>query len=272
MKLHTKYAADVWGFFAITHGWTWLFWSVPWVRGGDVWNYPNIFFIYLGGIGPPLAGIIMTAVTQRRAGLTELWWRVIDIRRIGLAWYIVIFTLVPAISLAALAIASLTGTSENSVVLARLPHPLHLLSLATFVLLFGPLPEEIGWRGYVLDQLQARWSALTASLVLGAAWGTWHIPLFFLENYYAVSEGARPHPVWFFYNIFLTSILITWLYNNNRRSVLVAVLFHFVVNFTGEVLPLSAQANLYKTILMTACVIIVVRRWGPRTLSRSVEG
>jgi len=33
-------------------------------------------------------------------------------------------------------------------------------------LLFGLLPEEMAWRGHVLDGLQARWNALTASLVL----------------------------------------------------------------------------------------------------------
>jgi len=28
------------------------------------------------------------------------------------------------------------------------------------VFFIGPFPEELGWRGYVLDRLQAKWNAL----------------------------------------------------------------------------------------------------------------
>ena len=44
------------------------------------------------------------------------------------------------------------------------------MTIAPFLFLTfiqGPLPEELGWRGYALDQLQARWSALVSSLILG---------------------------------------------------------------------------------------------------------
>jgi len=45
-------------------------------------------------------------------------------------------------------------------------------------LLGGPLQEEFGWRGYALEVLQQRWSALASSAVLGAVWAAWHLPLF----------------------------------------------------------------------------------------------
>ena len=44
--------------------------------------------------------------------------------------------------------------------------PWTILPFALSIILVGPL-EEFGWRGYVLDRLQDRWSALTSSLILG---------------------------------------------------------------------------------------------------------
>jgi membrane protease YdiL (CAAX protease family) len=158
------------------------------------------------------------------------------------------------------------------------------LLFAGFILLFGPLPEEIGWRGYALDRLQARcgasspstglgqrwsrWNALAAGLLLGAAWGVWHIPLFFMPGYYG---DALPQPAEFMFAILMTSVLITWIYNNTRRSVLAAVLYHFMVNFTGELLPTSVQVDLYRTALTALVVLCVVLWWGPAILRRGEE-
>ena len=58
-----------------------------------------------------------------------------------------------------------------------------------------PLPEEIGWRGYLLDRLQERWNALTASLVLGLVCWTWHLPLFVLPGYFDAFGRAAPTPL-----------------------------------------------------------------------------
>jgi len=262
----------VWGFFAMALGWSWVFWGLALFHGGDAWRLPNLLFIVLGGLGPALSGILMTFCVRGRAGLGELYRRLTDVRRISAGWYAVILLLMPATNFIALFVAVGEEGSTLSLALAnvqdQLTHPLDFLLLAGFILLFGPLPEEIGWRGYALDPLQARWSALTASLVLGAFWGVWHAPLFFMQAYYG--PDSAPEPFRFFYNILLASILLTWIHNNTRRSLLAAILFHFSINFAGELLPLSDEADVLKTILMTATTGIVVLVWGPHRLRRQI--
>lgn len=73
---------------------------------------------------------------------------------------------------------------------------------AGFVLVLGPVPEEIGWRGYALDRLQNRWSALGASLGPRRGWAAWHIPLFFMEGVYG---GVALEPMPFMFSVVVLS-------------------------------------------------------------------
>ena len=50
------------------------------------------------------------------------------------------------------------------------------------VIFFG-YGEEVGWRGYALDALQAGGrTAYAASTVLAILWAGWHLPLFFYAH------------------------------------------------------------------------------------------
>lgn len=64
------------------------------------------------------------------------------------------------------------------------------LGLVFFTFWFGPLPEELGWRGFALDRLQRRTTALRASLILGTLWALWHLPLFYMPGTYQAGLGA----------------------------------------------------------------------------------
>jgi membrane protease YdiL (CAAX protease family) len=48
------------------------------------------------------------------------------------------------------------------------------------MILIGGGQEELGWRGYILDPIEERLGPVRGNLVLGAVWGFWHLPLFFL--------------------------------------------------------------------------------------------
>ncbi len=86
------------------------------------------------------------------------------------------------------------------------------------------LGEELGWRGYLLPRLMERRSALAATLIVIAIWGAWHAPLYL------------PGHIWFGLPIAQIlaippyAILLTWVYQHTKGSVLIAALFHGAMN------------------------------------------
>lgn len=256
------------GFFAWAHGWSWLCWGLAMQWDGLVWDTPGRWLIYLGGLGPLLGGLAMTRLTYGRAGLRTLWNRLWDPRRIPTPWLAAALLLPVGFMAGAVGLWVVFGDISPHVTVdwTRLTDPIGLLGFAVFVFLFGPLPEEIGWRGYALDALQSRFSALTASLILGLAWGLWHAPLFAVAGYYG--PDGSPDPLLFLTAIVITTILITWVYNNTRRSVLVAVLFHFMNNYVGMLIEGTDAVEWTRTGLAALTVIIALAVWGPATLRR----
>jgi uncharacterized protein len=260
---------DVWGFLAFSHGWTWTFWALAALWGVSVWESPAIVFFVIGGAGVFLGGIVMSRLTYGPRGFGDLWRRLVDPARIGAWWWAAALLLYPALTLAAAGIAMALGATtqpiDPEVATARLANPLGLLAMMGFILLIGPLPEEVGWRGYLLDRLQARWNALTASLVLGIVWWSWHLPLFVLPGYFDAFGRAAPTPLDFLYGIVPAAILYTWIYNNTRRSVLAVIVLHFMQNFTGEFLGLAEEARPIRLGLEIAVAVAVVAWSGPAT-------
>jgi len=145
-------------------------------------------------------------------------------------WVHLVVWLGPSIFLiAAMLMAPGQRTNLGSPVWSRL----QLVPLAFVAALpFGPLGEELGWRGFALPRLQSRRSALTSSLLIGVAWTFWHTPLFWAPAGTTIS--GSPITVWAIgkYLVMLVglSILYTWIYNSSRGSVALAVVFHATGN------------------------------------------
>ena len=263
-------AVDLWGFLAFSHGWTWLFWGLVVVWGVDLWASTGALALFaVGGLGLPIGGVVMTGWVAGRDGLRDLGRRLVRPGRASGGWWAVVLFLYPAIKLAAGGLAVLLGAADTPFRLAeaaeRVVRPVDLTLYLGFVLLLGPLPEEIGWRGYLLDRLQLRFSALGASLLLGAAWFAWHGPLFFVTGYYARAGGA-PDSLQFGVMILLGAVLYTWIYNHTGRSVLAAILFHFSGNVSGELLDAPDAVYTYEAYLTAVLVVVVLWRWGAETL------
>ena len=138
--------------------------------------------------------------------------------------------------------------------------------LAYNIVSFG-VGEEVGWRGFALPRLQARRTALVATLLLSVGWALWHVPLFFYRPGYA-GMGAAGLAGWFF-SLLTGAVLLTWLYNTSQGSILAVALFHATVDvaFTSSASSPFVTNAIGALISFWGIAVIVVA--GPRYLSRS---
>ncbi len=263
---------DILLFLAFSHGWTWTFWMLAGAFGETVWEWPSSILFYVGGAGVFRGGWVMSGVVYGREGVRDLAVRIVDPRRIPWRWWLVILLLFPILTGAAAIMGVVAGVTPAPLDLrgagVRLLDPTSLAAFVVFILIVGPLPEEIGWRGYLLDRLQLRWNALAASLVLGLIWWSWHLPLFALPGYFDAFARASPTPLDFLWGILPAAVLYTWVYNNTGRSVLAVIVLHFMHNFTGEFLGMDEAIRPIRLVLEWGTALAAVAFWGPRTLRR----
>jgi len=256
-----------WGFPVLYLGWAYLFWLPVVASDASVWTYPNVVLLLIGGSSPLLAGLVLLWINHGRAGFSDLGRRLLEPSRIGGRWWVLIVLFYPLFNLVVAGVAFLTGVTAEPLAFIssdRLFDPGALVFLMAVALLF-PAIEEIGLRGYWFDQLQARWSALVSSLILGTVWALWHVPLVYMSGYY---EGTtfQPELWWWLPSIVLTAIIGTWIYNNTARSVLAVIAFHFLGNLTGETMGFAPE--LYPFVhIGTAIVALALVIWfGPGSL------
>jgi membrane protease YdiL (CAAX protease family) len=128
--------------------------------------------------------------------------------------------------------------------------------------------EELAWRGAALPRLQAKYNALTSSLILSIPWILFHLPLFFTKGSTQENMSFIAYAV----QLAAVSILFTWLYNNTRGSVLLAYLMHAAMNTWTEFFAIDAanqiQAWTMNAVLVLLAVIVVIAS-GAEHLSRT---
>ena len=236
-------------------------------------KFPFVVYLFLGwGFG--IASLIMTGLTLGKDAVITLLKRFL-IWRVGWKWYLAPFLLAPVLIVGGVYLnAALTGVPPDfSTVMAYKIFGksayLPLFILPFFMVDFIANGEEIGWRGYVLPRLQAKYGALTSTLILGVIWGFWHLPKF-LSHWNTVSF------VWFMVHTMAISVVYTWLYNSTKGSLLLVTLFHAASNATGVFMPMANTvssgnmgAYIIFVLLETVAAIVIVIATGSERLSRT---
>ena len=271
-NVHLERSPDksLWVFFAATFAISWAFWIPIAVSGKEM----PLGFLVIGAFSPSVVGILMTYWRTDKSGINDFWRRTVGFGRISPRWYAVILLLFPAIMVLTFFLESALGGKVPSLEGARqtLTRPPTLLVFVITMLIGGPLAEELGWRGFALDRLQANWTALRSSLVLGGIHAAWHLPLFFTMGTSQEAMGFATGRFWLWViQVIAGSVIFTWVYNNNGRSILSAILIHFMSNATytviaqlGNALPLRTE--IIRTAIIVALAAIIVIVWGSKTM------
>lgn len=244
--------------FAVTWG-AWLSLALT----GRVVTIGFVPIYLLGLLGPLVAAIATSAIVAGTTGVRALVARMTRVRT-GARWWGIGPGLLLAVALVlavgAVTIATFGFGHEhwwrdfgafNGFPLAS---PLVLWLLLVLVNGFG---EETGWRGYLLPHLQKRWPPLIASLIVGAIWCVWHVPAFFITETYREMPAAMI-PV-FLLGVLCGSVVLTWLYNRGRSSILLVAVWHGTYNWlSGSVGARGVFAAVETTVVMVIAAVLVI--------------
>lgn len=225
---------------------------------------PPMIALLLGSWLPNAVGLLVTGVAGGRTGLQQLFRRVV-LWRIEPKWYAVAFLLPIAITLAAIGLSALFGKAVPVFAPASQLLPIVLVALFT-----GATGEELGWRGTALPQLQARWTALTSSLVLGVLWGLYHLPSFLLSGLPLQDAPLIP----FMFAALGLTILVSWTFNHTRGSLITVFLYHFAFNLilnVTDILSAPALFWLLGGICLVVAIAVIALDWAPFTRSATAS-
>ena len=264
-------------FFLLVFGLTWPFMIVDALGSHAILPFRlSIPWMIVMGYMPTLAAVIVTGLTQGRGGIRALFGKLL-IARVGLHWYIFAIFGYAAVCAGAIGLSNLFGEvsvpflSEN---FPRFSNPVEMILSVTMMFLAISLVngEELAWRGFVLPRLQAKYSALSSSLILGVVWALFHLPLFFTLS---GSSQAGASFLGFLISTVSLTILFTWMYNHTCESVLLAYLLHGATNTWSQIFSIDHNGNPFTGFAMTGLValaaLIVVIVFGPARLSRQPE-
>lgn len=185
-------------FVVLAYAISWTLWLIAAAGGGFV-------AFLLGGLGPMAAAAI---VTHLKGDSLHEWIRPVWHWRVPVRWWLYALGL-PALlyGVVSLVLQLLGQPVDWTLVIERLPA---YAGTFVFVLFLGGALEEPGWRGFGLPALQEQYSPLRATLLIGLAWGFWHVPI------YGPLGFVVPAVLAFFYTVL-------W---NRTHSLLLCILLH----------------------------------------------
>ncbi|MDP3890387.1 CPBP family intramembrane glutamic endopeptidase [Nocardioides sp.] len=185
-------------FVGLAYAISWPLWLISALGGGIV---PFL----LGALGPMAAAAV---VTHLRDDSLAAWIRPVWHWRVAPVWWVYALGLPAALyGVISLVLQLLGEPVDWGLALDRLPE---YAATFGFVLFLGGAMEEPGWRGFALPLLQQRHAPVRATLMVGLAWGFWHVPI------YGPAGFVVPTVLAFFYTVL-------W---NRTHSIGLCILLH----------------------------------------------
>lgn len=238
-------------------------------RGILSFRLPFPFLLFMA-YGPTIAALLVTGFNEGRHGIAALLKQFLR-WPVGIQWFLIAIFGMAGLFFLGYQISIWLGYAQPPV--PELPMSPFLAVPVLFIISLLTNGEEVGWRGFALPRLQARYSAFNASLILGMIWALFHLPLFWTVG----STQAGQPMAGFFVSVLAISIVVTWLYNNTGGSLLVVTLFHASANTWSRIIPGidTAQAAVGPVYWLTAglmvlSALVITLVFGPENLSRKL--
>jgi membrane protease YdiL (CAAX protease family) len=252
--------------------------SVAWVTRNGGWLIPLASYVLAWALWMPLLGrdmgnvatlpadfLVLALLGNVMPSLSVLAWRLVgarvpvsaraDLPRLdGFALRLGgVFLVVPAMTVAGIGIQVALGQPYSfGDVVSRLP-------IGVMWPLVASLGEEFAWRGTALPLLRVRFGLLGAALLVGLAWGFWHLPADWI--------GLKSQGAWFWPQFILQgpilltahSVIMTWIWAVSGGRTIVAILYHFGITSSAILLGNQvAFANACPSFLGNLAAVAVV--------------
>lgn len=201
---------------------------------------------------PCIAGLLLTQVTEGKEGIKQLFLSIIR-WKVSIRWYAAALLIFPALLVPV--IYSFGLISKNYA-------PGLMVTMGISAGLIGGFFEEIGWTGFALPKLQAKYTPLVAGIILGIIHTIWHLLADYLGSISFYKELYVLHFILWIIALTAYRLLAVWIYNHSR-SLLLAQLSH--ASFTGIQLifgppaATSTQAVLwYGAFTLVLCIVVII--------------
>jgi membrane protease YdiL (CAAX protease family) len=223
-------------FLGVTFAITWIAWfSADALSPGAAVTGASSVVFYLGVFAPGIVALAMTWQAEGRAAAGALLGRLFR-WQVGLRWYAFALGYMAAVKLAAAMLHRLVAGEWPR--FGEQPVILMFLAAVFSTVTLGQAGEELGWRGYALPRLAARFGLGLASVLLGVIWAVWHLPLFFIGG----TDTTDQSFLIYLLQVTALSVAIAWVYHNTGGSLLLTMLLHAAINNTKDIVP-SAPAT-----------------------------
>ncbi len=182
------------------------------------------------------AGIIITALEDGSAGLKLMLKRLLTWRVELGYWLFALLFLVPAFLLGSVANPLFDG---DPLTFKEMEPAASILPMFIGIFIVAGLGQELGWTGFLMPRLQARFGALTACVLRALLGGIWHLPLFIYSWLQHPTLADLHYMGWIAQKGFLVaftttlllfqlpwSVFFTWIFNNTRGSLLLIAVLH----------------------------------------------
>lgn len=241
--------------------------------------------ILTSALSASIAGIIMTVVLDGRIGLKLMLSRLV-IWRVGIGyWLFVLLFITVAVLLGSLMNPLFNGDPMSY---DNMEPAFDVLPMFIGFFFISGLGQELGWTGFLITRLQARFSAFYACIIRAIFVGIWHLPLFIFSTLQPQTLINFQYSGWIAQKGFIVAITATtimflfpwsifssWIFNNTRGSLLLVSILHsseiwVAYWFLSTNVSPSNLDNYwgYGSVMILVSIIIIIKT-GPKNLSHN---
>ena len=243
-------------FFALAYLFTWIFW-IP-----AAFLPENIGFALMaaGLLAPAAVSTLFVLLSKSDALKRDLRNKLIGFYKVRWANVFLAVLVFAAIVVCSILLSLLFGQSLDQFAFTEdFSFTGVGVGSALITILAASVIEEVGWKGYCEDSIGEYMNWFWESMIFGALWSLWHLPLLFIKGTYQAGLMVDPlYVVNFFVSGIPLGFIITWVYLASDRSILACMVFHLFVNFMQEKIAMTPETKCVETVVVTAAAAIIV--------------